>query len=103
MGLDFVELIIRTEEVFSIQLPDEECQLVRTVGDLYKLVLDKLTLPYVPSIEIEADPGGIARPLRSGLRLSQWTAPDTWLTLKAVISDQLGIKRSAITELARFG
>jgi acyl carrier protein len=47
MGLDFVELVLRTEEVFAIDLPDKECELVCTVGDLYKLILEKLELSYV--------------------------------------------------------
>jgi acyl carrier protein len=42
MGLDSVELILRTEEDFSISILDEEAEKVRTVGDLYNLVLSKL-------------------------------------------------------------
>ena len=34
MGLDSVELIIRTEDVFSVDLTDDECSQIRTVGDL---------------------------------------------------------------------
>jgi acyl carrier protein len=102
MGLDFVELILRTEEVFSIDLPDEDCELIRTVGDLYKLILEKMDLPYVPSSEIEVQPLGRARPLNRALQLSPWTAPDVWLTLKQVIHDQLGIKPSRILESATF-
>jgi acyl carrier protein len=39
MGLDTVEIVLRTEETFNIDLPDEECSKVITVGDLYRLVL----------------------------------------------------------------
>lgn len=46
MGLDLVELLLRTEEVFSVDLPNEECELIRAVGDLYRLILDKLKLLY---------------------------------------------------------
>jgi hypothetical protein len=42
MGLDSVELILRTEEEFSIVISDDEAAEVRTVGDFYKLVLSKL-------------------------------------------------------------
>lgn len=42
MGLDAVELVIRIEETFSIDLPDEELSSIRTVGDLYELVLSKV-------------------------------------------------------------
>jgi acyl carrier protein len=42
MGLDSVELVMRIEEEFSIDLPDDEISGVRTVGDLYEVVLSKL-------------------------------------------------------------
>jgi acyl carrier protein len=42
MGLDGVELLMRIEEEFSIDLPDDEVSSVRTVGDLYEVVLSKL-------------------------------------------------------------
>lgn len=42
MGLDTVEIVLRSEEVFAIDLPDRECALIVTVGDLYRLILDKL-------------------------------------------------------------
>jgi acyl carrier protein len=42
MGLDAVELVMRVEEEFSIGLSDDEAAKVRTVGDLYELVLSKI-------------------------------------------------------------
>ncbi len=102
MGLDTVELVLRTEDVFSVDLPDEECELIRTVGDLYKAVLQKLDLPYVPSSEIESQSLGRVRHLNRALQLSPWTVPDVWLTLKEVIHDQLGVGRSRILESAAF-
>lgn len=102
MGLDLVELVPRTEEVFGVDLPDEECQLIRTVGDLYRLTLEKLALPYERSDEIESNYLGRTRPLGSGIPTSPWTAADTWLTLKALIREQLGTEPSAIKESAGF-
>jgi len=106
LGLDAVEIILRTEEVFAVNLPDEECSLVVTVGDLYRLVLNQLSLPYQPSVEIEhgcdAWQTGCRR-LRSQLpSIYPWTATDTWLTLKAVIQDQLQVDEGRIREEARF-
>ena len=46
MGLDTVEIVLRTEETFNVDLPDDECGMVVTVGDLYRLVLSELELPY---------------------------------------------------------
>jgi acyl carrier protein len=42
MGLDIVELVLRTEQLYSITLPDDEAARVRTVADLYHLVCAKL-------------------------------------------------------------
>jgi acyl carrier protein len=44
MGLDAVELVMRTEDEFGITLADDEAGSVKTVGDLYQLVLSKLDL-----------------------------------------------------------
>jgi acyl carrier protein len=101
VGLDFVERVMRTEEVFSVELPDEECQLILTVGDLYRLVVDKLELPYVPSSEIELHSVGMARSSKS-MQLSAWTSPDVWLTVKGVVREELGIEPSSIRESAKF-
>ncbi len=104
MGLDAVEIILRTEDTFSIDLPDRECERVVTVGDLYRLVLQKLALPYQPSSEIETSPNGRDR---SRVRLTpiipySFTTPDVWLTLKALIVDQLQIDPEEVQEPAAF-
>lgn len=102
MGLDLVELVVHTEEVFSINLPDEECAQISTVGDLYKLILKKLHLPYVPSHEIETQSLGKVMSSTRMMQLSNWTAPNVWVTLKHLIHDQLGIKHSDILESSRW-
>ena len=102
MGLDFLELILRTEETFAVDLADEECERIRTIGDLYVLVLQKLELLYIPSTEIEAKSMRRIASFSRSLKLCDWTTPDVWLTLKSVIHDQLGVKLSRITEAATF-
>ena len=42
MGLDAVELVMRTEDEFGITLTDDEAGSIRTVAELYQLVLSKL-------------------------------------------------------------
>jgi acyl carrier protein len=106
LGLDAVEIILRTEEVFAVDLPDSECAQVSIVGDLYRLLLLKLGLPY-------RSPGGIENPddpARAGYNRAQsqfpsikpWTTPDVWITLKAIIQDQLQVHDDDIREDARF-
>jgi hypothetical protein len=45
MGMDFVDILLRVEESFSISIPFDEPQLierVQTVGGFYELILEKL-------------------------------------------------------------
>ncbi|MGI4756644.1 MAG: hypothetical protein ACRYGF_07330 [Janthinobacterium lividum] len=117
MGLDTVEILLRTEEVFGICLPDEECEKIVTVGDLYRAVLHKLDLPYVPSSQSETDTVGVARytpvigrllhktiesPIDPDPATAPWTAGDVWLTLQAIIMDQLQAEASEVREEATF-
>jgi len=44
MGLDAVEIVMRTEDEFSITISDEEAETAATVGDLYRIVLAKLNV-----------------------------------------------------------
>ena len=49
MGLDAVELILRTEDEFGITIADDEAETASTVGRLYEIILSKLDLtPRVP-------------------------------------------------------
>ncbi|GAA3749498.1 acyl carrier protein [Terriglobus aquaticus] len=117
MGLDTIEIILRTEEVFGISLPDSDCAQVRTVGDLYRLVLDKLGLGYIPTKQIEPSTVVFSRfrsstrrmfhktiefPIEPDPAVVPWTAPEVWLTLKAVIQDHLQVQPHEITEDVTF-
>jgi hypothetical protein len=42
MGLDSVELVLKTEEAFGISLPDDEMGQTITVGQFYEAILKKL-------------------------------------------------------------
>lgn len=100
MGLDTVELIIRAEETFGVELPDYECSLIITVGDLYRLVLDKLNLSYLSASTIEDTLSGRDRSMNQFPALTDWNAPDVWVTLKGLICDQLQVDESDIRESA---
>lgn len=102
MGLDIVEIVMRTEEVFGVTLPDAECGDIKTVGDLYKLVLQKLSLPYVASKAVEASGNGkVHLRVKNPLQRS-WTTDDVWLTLQALIQDQLQVGIDEMQEEAAF-
>ena len=102
MGLDTVEIVIRTEETFDVDLPDEECGKIVTVGDLYRLVLSKLELPYVEAAEIEATKQSRDRSHVRMPSLLSWTSPDVWLTVKGIVVDQLQVNENDVKEDAAF-
>ncbi|TWT78758.1 acyl carrier protein [Planctomycetes bacterium CA13] len=41
MGLDAVEILMEVEESFGITIPEDRASMVRTVGDLYAIVLEE--------------------------------------------------------------
>lgn len=43
-ALDIVELVMNLEREFNIQISDEECENIKTVGDVYKTVSSKSLL-----------------------------------------------------------
>ena len=56
MGVDTVEIVLRTEEMFNVDLPDDECSRIVTIDDLYRVLLSKLELRYVQaSLAIQPD------------------------------------------------
>jgi acyl carrier protein len=108
MGLDLVEVVMRTEEVFSISIPDEDAEQIRTVGDLYRIVLEKLSLPYLgscgPTHRDKAAMNGApflvqaaGAPPSGG-----WTCEKVWLAVRQVVVDQLQVRTEEVTEDARF-
>jgi hypothetical protein len=44
MGLDAVEIVLRTEEFFVITIEDDEAVAICTVGDFYNLLCMKLNV-----------------------------------------------------------
>ena len=100
MGLDTVELVLHTEETVLIDLPDNECAQLVTVGDLYRAVLSKRNLPYLPAAEAEALLHRVY--LSRTFHIEPWTTPDVWANLKAIILDQLQVPEDEIRESARF-
>ena len=98
MGLDVVEIVLRTEEVFGIDIPDEEAGSAVTVGDLYRLVLKKLDIPYQPVSE----QNGRDRSRLPASTTTSWSAADVWVTLKAIIQYQLQVNADDVREGTAF-
>jgi acyl carrier protein len=96
MGLDVVEVVMQTEETFAIAIPNDEAEQARTVGDLYRIVLSKFDLPYLPAVEIEKSPP----PLDANS--PPWTTAKVWFTVKKVVVDQLQVDGDEVRESAAF-
>lgn len=102
MGLDTVELVMRCEEVFAIDLPDHKLSHVHTVGDLYDLICIELKL--TPCTHPKQDTGFDRLP-RGTLNLMtiHWNPEDVWATVVAIFVDQLCLKPEEVTYVARIG
>ena len=107
MGLDVVEVVMRTEEVFGINVPNEDAEQATTVGRLYEIVCVRLGLPptrptrpgtprltNAPSI-----PGRFITPPTA---TPSWTNEDIWATLVATVVDQLRVDASEVTYHAHW-
>ena len=100
MGLDVVELVMRCEEEFGVELENDRLEGMRTVGDLFELICEQLKLPSGPG---EPRPAQrrlipVAMAPKEGL-----TRGPVWLKLVEIIADQLQIDPNEIKYEASFG
>ena len=102
MGMDIVDIVMRAEETFAIDLPNDECASIVTVGDFFRLVLDKLQLPYQPADELERTHSGRDYSSPASLHLAQWNTADVWATLRGIITDQLQVNPEEVRERSSF-
>jgi hypothetical protein len=108
MGLDAVEIVLRTEDLFAITLSDEEAAAVRTVGDFYRLICTKLDVKPLSSPITSAKLPIITRkekknwflqthtPLPAPPEVLPWTPQTVWDTLVAVFVDQQSLEPKVI-------
>lgn len=108
MGLDGVEIILRAEELFVVEINDDEAGQVLTVGDFYKLICRKLdivplespvTSPELPVItQREGMFLFLARhtPLPAPPDVLPWSPQSVWDCLIAVFADQMQLKPEKI-------
>jgi hypothetical protein len=108
MGLDAVEIVLRTEELFVITIEDDEAAAVRTVGDFYNLICRKMSVTPLQSPVTSAELPTITQKEKKFLFLSKhtplpappevlpWSPQSVWDALVAVFVDQQGLKREEI-------
>ena len=114
MGLDAVEIVLRTEELFVITIEDDETAAVRTVGDFYNLICRKMGVTPLQSPVTSAKLPTITHKEKKFLFLSThtplpappevlpWSPQSVWDALVAVFVDQQGLKREEILYSARI-
>ena len=104
MGLDAVEIVLRTEDFFIITIEDDEAGAVRTVGDFYNLICAKLSVPSLQSPITSATLPTITekeksllflyknRPLPAPPEVLPWSPQTVWDSLVAILVDQLCLR-----------
>lgn len=84
MGLEIVEVIMRVEEEFDIEILDEEAETLNTVGRLYECVLQKL------KVKASATASGQPAP------------QEVWDALRAALADELSVPIEKLTAETDF-
>jgi acyl carrier protein len=114
MGLDAVEIVLRTEELFAIHIEDDEAGAVRTVREFYHLICSKLNVTPLSSPVTSAELPIITHKEKKFLFLSThtplpappevlpWSPQSVWDALVAVFVDQQGLDREEILPDARI-
>jgi hypothetical protein len=114
MGLDAVEIILRTEELFLITIGDDEAGTVRTVGEFYNLICAKLNLNPLHSPVTSAKLPKITQkekkflflyentPLPAPPEVLPWSPQSVWDSVVAVFVDQQGLDPVEILYHARI-
>ena len=114
MGLDYVEIVRRTEEFFAIAIGDDEAGAVRTVGDFYKLICAKLdVIPFespatstkLPTVtEKERTLLFLQKhtPLPPPSEVLPWSPQSVWDSLVVIVADQQGLDPKEVGYGASF-
>ena len=99
MGLDIVEVVMRCEESFDISLDTSRLEEMRTVGDLFELICEQLSLPRGVEAPAVVDGSTIAL---VAVPAGGWSKNNVWLKLIRICTDQLQVKPDQVTYRARF-
>jgi hypothetical protein len=91
MGLDSVEIVVRSEAFFNIAISDGEAAQVRTVGDFYVLIITewkKSGMLFRKAVHLPPP-----------TEVMPWSPESVWNCLVAIFVDQQGLKQDRV----RFG
>jgi hypothetical protein len=114
MGLDAVEIVLRVEELFAIDIGDEEAAKVETVGQFYELICSKLHLLPLRSPVTSGELPVITQrekvflflsrhtPLPAPAEALPWTPQSVWDCVVAVFVDQQGLRVEDVIYPARI-
>lgn len=114
MGLDAVEIVLRTEDFFVVTIEDDEAAAVRTVGDFYTLICAKLnvlplhcpvtsaSLPTITEKEKRLLFLYKSTPLPAPPEVLPWSPQSVWDSIVAVLVDQQCLEPEQILYHARF-
>jgi len=114
MGLDAVEIILRAEELFAIEVQDEEAARVETVGQFYELICSKLEisplespitskeLPVITHHEKVFLLLGRPTHLPAPVGVLPWSPQSVWDCVVAIFVDQQGLKTKDVIYAARI-
>lgn len=103
MGLDYVEIVLRTEQFFAIAITNEDATNVRKVGELYNLVCVKLNIAPLESPSTSTNLPTVAEkertllffykhtPLPPSSEVLPWSPQSVWDCLIAILVDQQGL------------
>lgn len=99
MGLDVVEFVLQCEESLAVELEDYRLERVRTVGDLFELICEKLILPSGAD-----QPRPVARTYvpRVIAPTEGWTRDTAWFHLVRICVDQLQVTEEEVKYGASF-
>jgi acyl carrier protein len=100
MGLDVVEVVMRCEEEFDIQLDDWRLEHMQTVGDLFELICEQLLLPF--GQDLPTPKSGANVPLDVAVP-GGWTRDTVWSKLVEIVIDQLQVKPDEVNYTSKFG
>jgi acyl carrier protein len=98
MGLDVVELVIRCEEEFGVELDSHLLESTRTVGELFEIICAQLNLSDPDTLQPINRPS-VPRPIAV---TDGWTRDAVWAELVRLIADQFQVAPDRITYTASF-